>query len=86
MHLSERRLRTLIRALLEEVTPSSFGVNPMDAPIEQTSIEKAAKEKEQGMKSDFDDELADLLAKKMKEKGSSEASVNDMRKAVRDGR
>ena len=89
MHLSERRLRTLIRARLEEVTPSPTGTpppSPMDAPIEKTEAEKDAERVAAGTKGDFDDELADLLAKKMKDKGALSSSIEDMKKAVKDGR
>lgn len=93
MHLSERRLRTLIRALLEAPAPGMQGTptapssaDPMDAPIEKTEAEKAAEREATTGMTDFDDQLADLLAKKMKEKSASETSINDMKKAVRDGR
>lgn len=94
MHLSERRLRTLIRALLEAPAPGMQGTpsapssaDPMDAPIEKTPAQiEAEKRATETGKPQFEDDLADLLAKKMKEKGSSEASVNDMKKAVKDGR
>ena len=89
MHLTERRLRSLIRALLEADAPGttsspSPGVtNQMDAPIEKTEAEKAAAREKAGVKNEFDDELAELLAKKMKEKGSLSSSIDDMKKAVK---
>ena len=89
MQLTERRLRSLIRMLLEADAPPGNATPttpPMDAPIEMTSAEKDAKAREQGLKTDFDDELADLLAKKMRDKGATDSSVSDMRKAVADGR
>lgn len=92
MHLSERRLRTLIRALLEEVTPPTAGTSaattqPMDAPIEKTEAQiEAEKRATETGKPQFEDDLADLLTKKMRERGASESSINDMKKAVRDGR
>lgn len=94
MHLSERRLRTLIRALLEAPAPGMQGTpsapssaDPMDAPIEKTPAQiEAEKRATETGKPQFEDDLADLLTKKMRERGASESSINDMKKAVRDGR
>ena len=89
MHLTERRLRSLIRALLEAdapgttSSPSPGATQPMDAPIEKTEAEKAAERETAGTKGDFDDDLAELLAKKMKEKNALSTSIDDMKKAVK---
>lgn len=87
MLMTETRLRTLIRALLEEVTPPvAQGTNPMDTGTTKTAAEIDAARRAEGLKGDFDDDLADLLAKKMKDKGASETSINDMKRTVQDGR
>ena len=90
--IKEKLLREWIRGILAEedapgvassAPPTS---NPIDAPIEKTPAEKDAERRAEGLKGDFDDDLADLLGKKMKDKGASETSINDMKKAVQDGR
>jgi hypothetical protein len=58
----------------------------MDTPVQKTETEKAAeREAASPGKADFDDDLAALLAKKMKDKGASESSINDMKRTVQDG-
>ena len=90
--IKEKLLREWIRGILTEddapgaASSAPPSANPIDSPIVQTPAEKDAERRAEGLKGDFDDDLADLLGKKMKDKGASETSINDMKKAVQDGR
>lgn len=90
---TEKLLREWIRGILTEAdgmqgTPDAPpSANPGDAPIEKTAAERAAEAAlAEPDKAHFEVGFADFLEKKMKEKGVSASSINDMKKVVTGGR